>query len=86
MEVNAPLIVRISLLVDIESMTKVQLIKVELIPTEHFYDPDPSIDCAPVEYSEGIFHFGMKNLTIPPTGIGFLGVIEMVQSLVAPTI
>jgi hypothetical protein len=68
---NAPLIVSTSLLVSIESMENVQLTEVLVSPDTgaHTLDPDVSMDYALIEYREAMFHLGMKNFTIPPTGI-----------------
>jgi hypothetical protein len=44
------------------------------------------MDTAPIEYSVGLTHFGMKTFMMPPAGIAFLGVTEIVQVAEAPTV
>ncbi len=52
---------------------------------EQVFEPDYSIDWALIECNDCIIHFGIKNLTIPPAGIEFFGVICKFQSTISPT-
>jgi len=49
------------------------------------FDVVESIDYADIECKAYIFHLGMKNLTIPPAGTSFLGVMYNSQVVVSPT-